>query len=157
MIWSYHHHAPKWSPAGTLLLFDNGAARARPFDPALTAEQGFSRALEYAIDEEAGTLREVWSYGGPGPNDERFLSAYISDVDWLPQTGNILVTKGGRVRDFDGNVLMFPEEGHNWITLTEVTHTMPARKIWEAVIDDPRWGMAAFRAERIESLYWGAP
>jgi arylsulfate sulfotransferase len=155
MIWSYHHHAPKWSPAGTLLLFDNGAVRARPFDAPLSAEESFSRAVEYAIDPDRRTLREVWSYGGPGANDDRFLSAYISEVDWLPHTGNILVTKGGRVRDWDGNVLMFPEEGHNWITLTEVTHTKPANKVWEAVIDDRRWGMAAFRSERIESLYWG--
>jgi hypothetical protein len=157
MLWSYHHHAPKWTPAGTLLLFDNGAVRTRPFhEPPLTAEEGFSRAVEYAIDADNGTLHEVWSYGGPpGGNDETFLSAYISEADWLPETGNILVTKGGRVRDRDGTVLMFPEEGHNWITVTEVTHTMPAEKVWELVIDDRRWGMAAFRTDRIESLYWG--
>lgn len=153
MIWSYHHHAPKWTPAGTLLLFDNGAVRSRPFEPPLSAADSFSRAVEYEIDADAGSLTEVWSYGGPG--DEIFLSAYISDADWLPETGNILVTKGGRVREKDGTVLMFPEEGHNWITITEVTHTSPAEKVWEAVLDDPRWGMAAFRTDRIASLYWG--
>ena len=152
MIWSYHHHSPKWTPAGTMLLFDNGAVRAVPPNPPqLDPEAAFSRAVEYQIDAETGTVREVWSYGGPG--DEQFLSAYISDADWLPATGNILVTKGGRIRDRHGNVLMFPEQGHNWITVTEVTHTTPADKVWELVIDDPRWGVAAFRTERIPGLY----
>lgn len=153
MMWSYHHHSPKWTPEGTLLLFDNGAVRAVPPNPPnLDPEAAFSRAVEYAIDAGNGTVREVWSYGGPG--DEQFLSAYISDADWLPATGNILVTKGGRIRDRDGNVLMFPEEGHNWVTVTEVTHTTPAEKLWELVIDDPRWGVAVFRTERIPGLYW---
>lgn len=152
MIWSYHHHAPEWTSEGTMLLFDNGASRARPFDPPLTAEQSFSRAVEYEIDAANHKVKEVWSYGGPG--DEIFLSAYISDVDLLPRTGNVLVTEGGRVRDNDGNVLMFPEQGHNWVTVSEVTHTKPAEKLWELAIDDRRWGVAAFRSERIDSLYW---
>ena len=152
LLWSYHHHSPKWTPDGTLLLFDNGAVRALPPNPPLPAEEAFSRAVEYEIDATNGKVRQVWSYGGPG--DEIFLSAYISEADWLPQTDNILVTSGGRIRDDDGNVLMFPEEGHNWITLTEVTHTTPAEKVWEVKIDNPGPGWAAFRTDRIPSLYW---
>ncbi|HEY5665492.1 MAG TPA: aryl-sulfate sulfotransferase [Gammaproteobacteria bacterium] len=155
MLWSYHHHTPKWTSAGTLLLYDNGAARALPFNPPLTPEQSFSRAVEYAIDEDRRTIREIWTYGGPGPDDERFLSSFVSEVDLLPRTGNILVTSGGRVRDREGNPLLAPFQGHPWLTITEVTHRQPAEKIWEVAIDDPRWGMSSFRADRIESLYWG--
>jgi len=151
MIWSFHHHAPKWTPAGTLMLYDNGAGRARPFDPPLTAAESFSRVVEYAIDEANGTVREVWTYGGPG--DEHFLSAIISEADWLPQTGNILVTNGAHVEAPDGSMQMYPQEGRTWISLAEVTHTMPAEKVWEVVIDDPAVGWTAFRTDRVPSLY----
>ncbi|MEE8094511.1 MAG: hypothetical protein V3T47_09780, partial [Gammaproteobacteria bacterium] len=42
----------------------------------------------------------VWRYGGPG--DEPFYSGFLGDVDWLPVTGNLLVTDGTRVTDADG-------------------------------------------------------
>lgn len=150
MIRSYHHHAPRWTPAGTLLLYDNGAQRARPPDPPVPLEENFSRAVEYAIDGDARTVREVWSYGGPG--SERFISAFISEADWLPQTENILLTNGGRARDREGNDTEDFLTGHLWVQLFEVTHEMPAEKLWEAVIDDPRWGWTAFRTERIPKL-----
>ena len=152
MIWSYHHHAPQWTPHGTMLLYDNGAVRALPFDPPLTPEESFSRAVEYEIDAANGTVREVWSYGGPG--DELFLSPFVSEADWLPQTEHILVTSGGRVRDNAGNPVMSPLAGHPWIAIAEVTHTMPAEKVWEIRIDDPRAGWSVFRSERLPSLYW---
>jgi arylsulfate sulfotransferase len=150
MIWSYHHHSPKWTPDRTLLLYDNGGVRARPPDPWLAIEDNFSRAVEYEIDSDAGTVREAWSFGGLG--DERFFSGFISEADWLPQTENILLTNGGRLRDRAGNDTQDFVEGHLWIQLIEVTHTTPAEKVWEVVIDDPRWGWTAFRTERIPRL-----
>lgn len=152
MLWSYHHHAPQWTPQGTMLLYDNGAVRAQPFDPPLTPDESFSRAVEYEIDAQNGSVREVWSYGGPG--DEQFFSVFVSEVDWLPETGNLLVTHGGRVRDDAGNRVMGPLAGHPWITIAEVTHEMPAQKVWEIRIDDPRAGWSVFKSERLPSLYW---
>jgi hypothetical protein len=159
MIWSYHHHAPKWTPAGTLLLYDNGAARARPPDPPAGPLEMFSRAVEYAIDEDTGTVREVWSYGGPG--GDIFVSPFISEADWLPQTENILLTNGGSFRLPDGvqldlsnpeAIASLQEQVRLWVELVEVTHTSPAERIWELAIDDPRWGWTAFRTERIPRL-----
>jgi arylsulfate sulfotransferase len=36
--WNYAQHAPVITPAGTLLLFDNGNCRAEPFDPPVADE-----------------------------------------------------------------------------------------------------------------------
>ena len=67
-------------------------------------------------------MTEVWSYGGPG--DEQFYANFLSDADWMPETGNILGTFGGLVSD-----------GHNWARIVEVTHDMPAEKVFEMFID----------------------
>jgi hypothetical protein len=150
-MWSWHHHAPKLTPAGTILLYDNAPVRARP---PLTSfpnfNESFSRAVEYRVDEANGTVEQVWSYGGR--EGELFFSGFISDVDWLPQTSNVLITNGGHVRLADGGQGM-PGQGHHWISLAEVTHTTPAEKVWEVVIDDPAVSWTAFRTERIPSLY----
>ncbi len=96
-----HEHAAKVTPRGTILMFDNGTYRARPFDPKRHARDNFSRAVEYEVDEEKMEFRQVWSYGGP--DDEIFFSPFLGDTDWLPKTGNILITDGGRVRAADGS------------------------------------------------------
>jgi arylsulfate sulfotransferase len=149
--WFWHQHAPEITPDGTLLIYDNGAFRAFPPDPKILPPDTFSRAVEYRIDEANRTVEEVWSYGGPG--DEWFFSGFISEADWMPETGNILVTSGGRVHKPDGTPGVFGSDGRLWITIAEVTHTDPAEKVWEVVIDDPTTGWSAFRSERVPSLY----
>lgn len=85
--WSWGQHAPLILPNGNLFLFDNG------FNRLFTPDQsGFSRAVEYEIDEQARTVRQVWQYGEErGPE---FYSSIISDVDYLPETGNRLIMPG---------------------------------------------------------------
>jgi arylsulfate sulfotransferase len=151
MPWQYHQHAPKLTPAGTMLLFDNGKNRAFPPNPRALPPNAFSRAVEYRIDEAAGTVEEVWSYGDPDEN--WFFSGFISEADWLPNTENVLITVGGRVLAPDGSIGVEPWEGHLWATLTEVTHTEPAERVWEVVIDDPARGWIVYRSERVPSLY----
>jgi len=149
--WSWHQHAPELTPNGTLLLFDNGAMQAMPPNPPMLPPETYSRAVEYLIDEAAGTVEEVWSYGGPG--EEWFFSGFISEADWLPETENILITSGGRIRKPDGTHGVWPGEGRIWVTIAEVTHSDPAEKVWEVVIDDPAVGWASYRGERLPSLY----
>jgi len=154
LTWSYQHHAPEITPQGTLLLYDNGGRRAIPPNPPIErGEESYSRAVEYAIDEASGTVRQVWSFGGPDEDDEWFMSPFISEADWMNETGNVLVTSGGRVTRVDGSVGMEPFEGHLWITIHEVTHTDPAEIVWEVVIDDPAVSWTAYRTERIAGLY----
>ena len=125
--WQYHQHAAKMTPNGTLILFDNGTYRASPPDEKMKTEDAYSRAVEYRINEETMEVEEVWSYGGP--NGERFFSPFICDVDWLPRTGNILVTDGGRIREKDSEkVSSAIMGGHHWARIAEVTHTTPRRR-----------------------------
>lgn len=155
--WPWGQHAPEITPSGTLLVYDNGAfGRAYPTDEPRTGPlDSYTRAVEYEIDAENMTVREVWSYGDQETN--RFFSAFVSEADTLPNTGNVLLTNGGQpvlpedvtfedAYNPDVNIRIF-------LSLLEVTHTMPPEKIWEISIDTPDGGWGAYRAERLPSLY----
>jgi arylsulfate sulfotransferase len=79
-------HAPKILPNGNLIVFDNGSHRN------YNDENNYSRAVEYSINDDKKTVRQVWQYGKERGED--MFSAIISDVDYLPKTENILVTSG---------------------------------------------------------------
>ncbi len=85
--WPWGQHAPMYLPNGNLLLFDNGFMRQFG-----QAGSGYSRAVEYEIDEALGTVRQVWQYGKE--RGEEMFSNIISDVDYLEAEGNILITAG---------------------------------------------------------------
>jgi hypothetical protein len=149
--WPWHFHAVTRTRRGTLLLFDNGVTRARPFQPPVPAAEAWSRAVELAVDENARTVSKVWSYGGPAA--DRFLTAFLSEADELPKTGNILITDGGHVRGADGADTDNVAAGHHWGRVLEVTRTDPPEKVWELRIDNPDSGWAIYRGERLPSLY----
>ncbi len=150
LLWPYHQHAPMITPLGTILMFDNGNERARPFEARMPAAESFSRAVEYSVDEENMEVSELWSY--PGPGDEQYYAGFISDADWMPETGNILIDFGGLVSNAAGNFTT--GRGHNWSRIVEVTHETPAETIFELIIDTERPdGWFAYRAERLPSLY----
>ena len=150
-LYPFHQHSARLTPHGTLLLFDNGKYRALPPNPKTPPEQCFSRAVEFAIDEERLEFRELWSYGGrPG---EIFYTPFLGETDWLPRTGNVLITDGGRVRQPDGKPGFHPAQGRKWARILEVTHTTPSDVVFEVVIDDPAQGWTVYRSERLASLY----
>ena len=146
VVWPNHGHAVELTPDRTYLMYDNGSSR----EGADHKSKRYSRVVEYAVDEAAGEVREVWQYGNrPG---EEFYSSFVSDADWLPRTGNILITDGGRIRDEKGEYA--PQfAGHHWARILEVTHTNPAEVVFELVIDDASGAWNVYRAERIRSLY----
>jgi len=96
--WTWYQHAPLLLPNGNLMTFDNGLNRNFGVTP-----ENYSRAVEYAIDEENMSVQQIWQYG-----KERGLDTYarvLSDVDYLPITGNILFCPGykvSNVEDMDG-------------------------------------------------------
>ncbi len=149
--WAYHQHGIKLTPQGTILMYDNGTHKAIPPNEKTLNKDNFSRAVEFKVDEAAMTVEQVWSYGGP--DQDRFFSPFICDVDHLPQTGNVLITDGGRSRDKDGvDTGSFGDQ--HWAHIMEVTHTTPAEKVFEIVVQDelPN-GWAVYRSERLASLY----
>ncbi len=85
--WPWGQHAPMILPNGNVFLFDNGLRRNFAADGPT-----FSRGVEYAIDESLMTVRQIWQYGEE--RGDEFYSAIISDVDYLPATGNRLVMPG---------------------------------------------------------------
>ena len=157
LAWQYHQHAAKMTGSGAVLLFDNGNFRSWPPGKKLEDKDSYSRVVQYSVDAAAKTVKQDWTYGGPG--DEIFFSPFISEADLLPRTGNVLVTDGGRVRDKDGNMSSDIPGGRHWARIAEVTHTNPPEKIFELVVDsaDPNdpIGWAVFRSERLGSLYFG--
>lgn len=84
--WAWGQHAPMVLPNGNLFVFDNGYNRN------FEGYGSYSLATEYEIDEENMTVKEVWSYGRNRGN--ALFSNIISDVDYLPETGNRLFMPG---------------------------------------------------------------
>ena len=147
--WAYHSHGVDLTPQGTLLLFDNGNNRASAFEERMSADEAYSRVVEFQIDEEAMSASEVWSYRGV--EGERFYSSFLSDADWLPVTGNVLVDDGARTRTVEDET--GEPTDHNWARVVELTRTTPAETVFEVVIDDdPPAGWRVYRAQRISRL-----
>lgn len=95
--WQYHQHDVSVTPGGTIFCFDNGNFRATPFEPKRPAADNYSRAVEFDIDEAAGTVKQIWSYDGAPGN--RLYGCYQGGAFRLPQTGNSFITYGGIVTD----------------------------------------------------------
>lgn len=91
--WQFHQHDCSITPAGTIMCFDNGNYRSLPYVPPLSAEQNYSRAVEFAVDEGNRTAKQVWSYGEAF--DERLFAGFQGGALRLPKTGNSFITYGG--------------------------------------------------------------
>jgi hypothetical protein len=95
--WPFHQHGVEITPLG-FGMYDNGNFRAAAFEPPGTE---YSRAVIYAVDEAAMTVREAWQHGAPSGEDH-FYSSAMGDADWQVATGNVLlvnsniVTQNGR-------------------------------------------------------------
>jgi len=132
-------------PNGNLLLYDNGNNRAAPFDPWLADEKNFSRAVEYAIDQDTMEVELVWEYGQFV--EQPVYSGALGDADYLAKTGNILITHGN----------IFGTDGKLSARILEVTHTTPGVEVFQLDVFDtspnPKNGWRIYRAQRIKSLY----
>lgn len=123
VTWQFHQHDCSMTPAGTIMCFDNGDYRAHPFEPAVLPEQNHSRAVEYAVDETAGTVAQVWSYCG-APN-ERLFASVQGGAFRMPKTGNAFITYGG-ICSIDGKPAGRPGRTDICARLIEIT---PEREV----------------------------
>ena len=142
--WVWGQHAPLILPNGNLFVFDNGENRNFSSNGDFTQDSpSFSRGVEYAIDEEALTVEQVWQYGKA--RGEAFYSPIISDVDYLPETGNRLI--------MPGIISVFSPP--SYALMTEVTY--PGKEVvFEARLEfknllegDSIFGDSIYRAERL--------
>ncbi len=94
--YAYGQHAITMTDDGDILLFDNGNYRSKEYDTALTADETYSRAVRYSIDEETMTVEQVWQYGKE--LGSYAYSSYISDIDYLGED-HYLINFGGILGD----------------------------------------------------------
>ena len=124
--WFYGGHGVDRLPDGRLLLYDNG-----------TAQRGFSRAVEYELDEDAMTATVTWEYPGAFADDPWFNGA-MGDADPLPN-GNVLISAGNGVQKQSASRLM------------EVTRA--GDKVWQMWWhDDGETRAGCYQADRVPAL-----
>ena len=151
--WPYHQHSPQLTPHGTLLMFDNGNYRARPYHTATLAVDNHSRVVEFEIDEQAMTVKQVFEFDGV--MGERFYSPFYGEADWLPQTENLLVTDGGHIELEDGTPHDDVPAERQWARIFEITRDSPPREVFEVRCDSgyrSPFGWSIYRASRIANL-----
>jgi len=128
--WNWYQHAPKLLPNGNLIVFDNGNWRN------YTDTEKYSRAVEYEINHDEKTIRQIWQYGKY--RSEETFSTVVSDVDYLPQTGNILFSPGYKTDNGNG------QQGGR---IVEIDYTTK-----EVVFEARLSGYSSFQFHRAERL-----
>jgi len=153
--WNYAQHAPKITPQGTLLLYDNGDDRASPFDTRVPDANNYSRAVEYDINEETMEVSQVWEYAS---TNETLYTKSVGDADWLAGRSNVLVTFGN-ISYIKG----VPPSAYTTIAamvrIKEVTHDPIPEVVFDLALFDydntngTYRGCFAYRSDRIPDLY----
>ena len=149
MNWFYHQHMPQITTDGTLLLFDNRTFSARPFAPPLRPAQTWTRAVEYAINEETRSVSQLWASQGPAM--DRLMTFAMGEADAMPATGNVLLFYGSAAvvtdlsLDWD-DVLAPGGNTDRGTRIREFTRTVPPEIVWDIDIYDTsenqvRWGI----------------
>ena len=129
--WFHGGHGVDRLPDGHLLLYDNGSV-----------QRGFTRVLEYSLDEEAMTATIAWEYPGELADDPWFNGA-MGDADLLPN-GNVFISAGNGVQKQSASRLM------------EVTRS--GEKVWQMWwYDDGETRSGCYQADRIPALLQPLP
>ena len=81
-------------------------------------EENFSRAVEFAVDETNGTVRQLWSYGDA--DGERLFAGFQGGAFRMPKTGNTFITYGG-ICSVEGKPTTEPNGADIRARLIEVT------------------------------------
>lgn len=97
--WAWGLHCPVVLPNGHVMVFDNGYNRN--FIPRMSSDENtYSRVVEYEINQENMTVRQVWQYGKERGRD--CYAAAVSGVQYLPKTDHRLFCPGMINRFDDG-------------------------------------------------------
>jgi len=126
--WFLRTHAPEVRTDGHVLFYDNG-----------TAARGYSRVVEYELDEDEMLANLVWEYPGE-LSDDSWYNRIWGEADRLPN-GNTLITAGSAQKgDAQGRIFEVTEDGD---------------KVWEMWLGSsaPAEVAGSYAAERIPALY----
>lgn len=158
--WQYAQHAPFITPQGTLLIYDDGNYRASPFDPMVADITNYSRSVEYSIDETNLQISQVWDFGRT--NGETLYTDRVGNTDWLPKSGNVLITYGYVLYDNDAP-LSATSSNCTMLRIQEVTHTDDPEVVFDLACFDYNntstnyHGTSGYRSHRIPDLYGHLP
>lgn len=161
--WSYHAHNPWLTERGTIIIYDNGTFQARPFRAPVPPDQTFSRAVEFEVDENNMTVRQVWATHHELGEDTCFSSA-MGDARWLPQRDHVLVVDSicnyrdpGLAWDPFDETRRNIDDVFQWSRTREYTRDDPAQVVFEVQARDPdellQW--QTYGGYRVPSLYGG--
>jgi hypothetical protein len=147
--WFLHQHAPEVLEDGTILVYDNGNER-----PGTSLDDPnrlpYSRAVQYQIDLERMTARQIWENRLDGPGSPVY-APFVGDADLLPG-GTVLITHGGLL-DPPAHTPFSPGS-ITWGRVVEVDYDT-GEVAFDLRMKDPEResGWIIYRAERIDSLY----
>lgn len=154
--WQYHQHDPSLTPNGNVMCFDNGNCRAVPFNQRMTAEESYSRVVEYKVDPDAGTVEEAWAFGGA--DNEKIYTSSQGGAVWLHGTGNVFcnfsairLTPDGKFTDSNAD-----SSASRHARLIEVTHDTEPEPVFDMKIHDAsKRGISygSFRSLHLTDLY----
>ncbi len=97
--WAWGTHCPQILSNGHILVFDNGYYRHYK-EVDLYSKEGYSRAVEYAVDDKNKTVQQVWDYGRE--EGRRCYAIAVSSVQYLPETNNVLYAPGVGTPNING-------------------------------------------------------
>ncbi len=137
---SYTQHTAWLSDKGTLTVFDNGDGRhlSQPF----FYKERYSRLVEYQINEEKGTVQQLWEYG-----KERGYEWFspITSVTQYQSDRNTMFGFGGSIGLFEG--------GNITGKINEIDYDTKAVQVEIDVISDktgsPHYRALLIRPERL--------
>ena len=167
--WHYHGHNPRVTADGGIVMYDNGICRALPYAPQALPHECFARAVEYAVDEEKRSVREVWT-SSDDDDPERVISWAMGDAHRLANDNMLVVdstclpprarlTRACAVEDLTWNEWKrdewHPNDMPYWARIREMKRTDAREVVFEVHLEDPNElvGWQVYGGARIPSLY----
>jgi len=144
--WPWHQHNPRWTHAGTLLVFNNNRGQTKPFDgqKPVSFNDTYSYSAEYQINEETGTVEMVW-ISESEPDASSCSSWAMSEAHRLPTTDHILEISAMCHKPLSKDVTWDPRDRSkphpadipHGGRVREYTRTKPAEVVFELDFRDP--------------------
>ena len=167
--WHYHGHNPRVTAEGTIVMYDNGICRAVPWAPQAAPHECFARAVEYAVDEDRRTVREVWT-SSDDEDPERVVSWAMGDAHRLANDNMLVVdstclptraqlSRACAMDDLTWNEWKreewHPNDMPYWARVREMKRDASREVVFEVRFEDPNElvGWQVYGGARIASLY----
>ncbi|MGM0432604.1 MAG: aryl-sulfate sulfotransferase [Spirochaetota bacterium] len=155
--WPWGQHAPMFTSddPNQILVYDNGNDRS--YEDPLDPRENYSRAVEYRIDPESMTVRQIWEFGRRYAS--KLYTPFIGDANYLPN-GNRLVCFGGITRSLSGEPMeIFDFEAGEVrrmkisARILEVASDYPAQEVLSITLaDDDKTSYRGYRSYRAIKL-----